>query len=74
MKGKRGKHKATDVLTTGEVARVCGVSTTKVGRWIDEEFLKGFKVPGGVARRVMRKDLAEFMAKHKVPLDRLEQL
>jgi excisionase family DNA binding protein len=60
-----------DVLTPGEVARICNVSNPTVIKWIDSDMLKGFRIPGSKARRVTKKDLLEFLVKHGMPLEKL---
>ncbi|MGH7129691.1 MAG: helix-turn-helix domain-containing protein [Planctomycetaceae bacterium] len=49
------------VLTTGDVARLCGVSSRTVRMWIDTGLLPGQRVPGSSHRRVSRAALAAFM-------------
>ncbi|MGR3310256.1 MAG: response regulator [Candidatus Brocadiales bacterium] len=62
---------SNDILTSGEVARICNVSSPTVIKWIDTGMLKGFKIPGSKARRVTKKDLLEFMREHDMPLEKL---
>ncbi|MHC4563965.1 MAG: helix-turn-helix domain-containing protein [Planctomycetota bacterium] len=50
------------VLTTGEVAKVCSVAARTVAKWIDSGRLKGYRIPGSRARRVRRDELERFMA------------
>lgn len=54
-------------LTTGEVARACGVSPRTVVKWIQQGWLKGHKVPGSAHRRVLPQDWAEFVREHGMP-------
>jgi len=54
-------------LTTGAVARYCGVSKVTVLRWIEKGNLASFKLPGG-QNRIHRDDFFAFAAKHKIPL------
>lgn len=63
-----------DVFTTGEVARICNVSSPTVNKWIDTGMLKGFRIPGSRARRVARKDLLALMNEYGMPLDKLENI
>ncbi|HHT9125223.1 MAG TPA: response regulator [Candidatus Brocadiia bacterium] len=63
-----------DVLTSGEVARICNVSSPTVIKWIDSGMLKGFRIPGSKARRVARKDLLAFMVEHGMPLENLNDI
>ncbi len=63
----------TKVLGTHDIARICLVTPTTVGRWIEEGKLPSFKTGGG-HRRVWAKDLAVFLREHNfpVPADLLE--
>lgn len=67
--------KALDVrkpLTTGQVARIVGVSTPAVQTWIADGTLKAFALPGGTHRRVKHSDLRAFLKRNKMPTDRLD--
>ncbi|NIA06870.1 MAG: helix-turn-helix domain-containing protein [Actinobacteria bacterium] len=64
--------KTSDVLTTGEVARICKVAPRTVSKWFDTGRLEGYRIPGSKDRRIPRAALREFMAKHGIPLDSLE--
>ncbi len=57
------------VFTTGQVARICNVTTQTVTKWIDSGRLKGYRIPGSRARRVTRGDLKKFIEDHKIPGD-----
>lgn len=54
-------------LTTGAVARHCGVSKVTVLRWIEKGNLVSFRLPGG-QNRIHRDDFYTFALKHKIPL------
>jgi two-component system, OmpR family, response regulator VicR len=54
-------------LTTGAVARHCGVSKVTVLRWIEKGNLSAFKLPGG-QNRIQREEFFSFAAKHNIPL------
>jgi len=54
-------------LTTGVVARHCGVSKVTVLRWIENGNLAAFKLPGG-QNRIHRDDFYTFAEKHNIPL------
>lgn len=54
-------------LTTGAVARHCGVSKVTVLRWIEKGNLVAFRLPGG-QNRIHRDDFYAFAAKHNIPL------
>lgn len=63
---------ADRMLTTGQVARVMGVSMRVVAGWIGRGELKGFTMPGSRHRRVEEKHLREFMKVLGVSEERLE--
>jgi len=54
-------------LTTGVVARHCGVSKVTVLRWIEKGNLLAFRLPGG-QNRIHRDDFYAFAEKHSIPL------
>lgn len=56
-------------LTTGTVAKYCGVSKVTVLRWIEKGNLVSFKLPGG-QNRIHRDDFFAFANKHGIPLRR----
>ncbi len=57
------------VFTTGQVAKICNVTTQTVTKWIDTERLVGYRIPGSRARRVTRENLQKFVEDHNVPTD-----
>ncbi len=58
------------LLTIGDVARICQVAPRTASGWVDRGLLQGFRIPGGLDRRVRTQDLREFMSRHGLPLDR----
>lgn len=56
-----------DVLTTGEVAEICGVNFRTVLRWIDRGVLQAYRLPGRGDRRVLRDELHRFMLDNGIP-------
>lgn len=56
-----------DTFTTFEISQFCNVFITTVANWIDEGKLPAYRTPGG-HRRVMRKDLLDFLAKYEMPV------
>jgi len=56
-----------DVLTTGEVAEICGVNFRTAMRWIDRGLLQAYRLPGRGDRRVLREELDRFMADSGIP-------
>ncbi len=64
--------KAKDVLTTGQVARICNVAPRTVSKWFDTGQLRGYRIPGSKDRRIPVSHLVRFMRAHNMPLDGLE--
>jgi len=60
-----------EVLTTGEVAKVCNVAPRTVSKWFDSGQLKGYRIPGSKDRRIPVSQLVAFMKAHNIPLDGL---
>jgi excisionase family DNA binding protein len=60
-----------DVLTTGEVAKICNVASRTVSTWFDSGQLQGYRIPGSKDRRIPVSTLVQFMKKHNIPLDGL---
>ncbi len=58
-----------DVLTTGEVAKVCNVAPRTVSKWFDSGQLKGYRIPGSKDRRIPLNNLLQFMKNHGIPMD-----
>ena len=58
-----------DVLTTGEVAKICNVAPRTVSKWFDSGSLKGYRIPGSKDRRIPVPELIKFMKTHGIPLD-----
>jgi excisionase family DNA binding protein len=58
-----------DVLTTGEVARICNVAPRTVSKWFDSGQLKGYRIPGSKDRRIPVAELVKFMKAHGIPMD-----
>lgn len=58
-----------DVLTTGEVAKVCNVAPRTVSKWFDSGQLKGYRIPGSKDRRIPVAALIHFMKEHNIPMD-----
>jgi len=60
-----------DVLTTGEVARICHVAPRTVSKWVDTGQLRGYRIPGSRDRRIPVDHLLAFMRAHGIPSDGL---
>lgn len=61
------------VFTSGEVAAICGVSPDTVSRWFDLGQIEGYRLGPGGDRRIPYESLRQFMLKHGIPLERLEE-
>lgn len=61
-----------DVLTTGDVARICNVAPRTVSKWFDSGKLRGYRIPGSKDRRIPLDQLVRFMRAHDIPLNGLE--
>lgn len=61
-----------DVLTTGDVARICNVAPRTVSKWFDSGRLPGYRIPGSKDRRIPIDQLIRFMKAHDMPLDGIE--
>jgi excisionase family DNA binding protein len=64
--------KQKDILTTGEVAKICNVAPRTVSKWFDSGQLKGYRIPGSKDRRIPMNALVGFMKAHHIPLDGLQ--
>ncbi|MAE64346.1 MAG: regulator [Phycisphaeraceae bacterium] len=61
-----------DILTTGEVAKICNVAPRTVSKWFDSGQLRGYRIPGSKDRRIPLNALIRFMKAHDIPLDGLQ--
>jgi len=61
-----------DILTTGEVAKICNVAPRTVSKWFDSGQLKGYRIPGSKDRRIPMSSLVRFMKAHQIPMDGLQ--
>jgi excisionase family DNA binding protein len=61
-----------DILTTGEVAKICNVAPRTVSKWFDSGQLRGYRIPGSKDRRIPLNSLIRFMKAHNIPLDTLQ--
>jgi excisionase family DNA binding protein len=60
--------KGKNVLTTGEVAKICNVAPRTVSKWFDSGQLKGYRIPGSKDRRIPINELLRFMKQNNMPL------
>lgn len=58
-----------EVLTTGEVAKICNVAPRTVSKWFDSGQLKGYRIPGSKDRRIPMSSLLRFMRDHGIPME-----
>lgn len=61
-----------NVLTTGDVAKLCNVAPRTVSKWFDTGQLRGYRIPGSKDRRIPLDQLIRFMRAHSIPLDGLD--
>jgi len=61
-----------DILTTGEVAKICNVAPRTVSKWFDSGQLRGYRIPGSKDRRIPLNSLVRFMKAHHIPMDGLQ--
>ena len=64
--------KKRDVLTTGQVAKICNVAPRTVSKWFDTGQLRGYRIPGSKDRRIPISQLVRFMRAHGIPLNGLD--
>lgn len=60
----RGFGFGRDVLTTGQVARICRVSPRTASKWFDSGEIKGYRIPGSQDRRIPHASLVDFLRRH----------
>ncbi len=58
----------TTILTTGDVAKYCGVNFRTVLRWIKRGLLKAYQLPGRGDNRIDVKDFMDFLKQHRMPI------
>ncbi len=63
--------KGKNVLTTGDVAKICHVAPRTVSKWFDNGQLKGYRIPGSKDRRIPVSELIRFMKVHNMPTEEL---
>lgn len=56
------------ILTTGEIAKYCGVNFRTVIRWIERGRLKAYQLPGRGDNRVSVEDFLEFLKENNMPI------
>jgi excisionase family DNA binding protein len=63
--------KGKNVLTTGDVAKICNVAPRTVSKWFDSGQLKGYRIPGSKDRRIPVNELIRFMKQNNMPVPSL---
>ncbi len=63
--------KLKDVLTTGEVAKICNVAAARCPSGSTPARLHGYRIPGSKDRRIPLNQLIRFMKHHGMPLNGL---
>ena len=61
------KQWCPEFITTGFVARQCGVSKVTVLRWIEKGRLVAFRLPDG-HYRILRENFGEFLEEYRLPV------
>jgi len=61
-----------DVLTTGDVARICRVTIRTVIKWFEQGRLEGYRLPGSGDRRFPRSAVERFLVENDLPLELLD--
>lgn len=69
MSNQNANNTEKRVFTTGEAAKVCGVSQQTIIRCFDSGRLTGFRVPGSKFRRIPREELMRFMKANSMGLE-----
>jgi excisionase family DNA binding protein len=60
-----------DVLTTGDVARLCRVTIRTVINWFEAGRLEGYRLPGSRDRRFTRDAVMRFLRENDMPVEEL---
>lgn len=56
------------VLTTGEIAKHCGVNFRTVIRWIERGYLEAYRLPGRGDNRIRLPDFITFLQQYGMPI------
>jgi len=56
------------LLSTGDVAELCQVTTKTVQRWIDRGLLQSYKLPGRGDNRIRKQDFLNFLSTQQLPI------
>ena len=71
LNGNIKMAKGKNVLTTGDVAKICNVAPRTVSKWFDSGQLKGYRIPGSKDRRIPINELIRFMKHNNMPVPTL---
>ncbi|WDE01034.1 response regulator [Thalassomonas actiniarum] len=55
-------------FSTGQIAKYCGVHLRTVIRWIEQGYLKGYKLPGRGNNRVLKAEFLAFLTRNQMPV------
>lgn len=55
-------------LTTGDIAKYCGVNFRTVIRWVERGLLKSYRLPGRGDNRITVQDFVAFLKKSNMPV------
>ncbi|WP_281558876.1 response regulator [Thalassomonas sp. RHCl1] len=55
-------------FSTGQIAKYCGVHLRTVIRWIEQGYLKGYKLPGRGNNRVLKEEFLAFLTRNQMPV------
>ena len=58
-----------EVLTTGDVARLCQVTIRTVIKWFEQGRLEGYRLPGSRDRRFTRAAVNRFLRESGLPVE-----
>ncbi|ODN41937.1 response regulator [Piscirickettsia litoralis] len=62
-----------EILTTGDAAKLCGVTVKTIIRWIDQGKLNAFKLPGRGDHRILRNEMIDFLKVNNIPFNQVQQ-
>ena len=55
---ENNEEKISDMLTTGQVARLLNVHTSTVRRWSEQGVIKAYRIGPRASRKFLRRDVA----------------
>ena len=62
------KSEPPKVYTTRDAAKICMCSQQNIIRCIDNEVIKGYRLPGSTHRRILASELYKYMIKKNIPI------